>query len=96
MMSSMISVQCRDMMMIFVTDGLCPFHIRYAITGASGTDWEYLPRSSPADGSRLLVLNPLGWSEPLRDILALRCSSARSPPRNVEALLLLQWPGPGM
>ncbi len=61
-----------------------------------------LARSSPADRSRLLVLedlDPLGQSVPLRDCLhALSCSSTRHTPRNVvfSCLILLHWPGPGM
>jgi hypothetical protein len=43
------------------------------------------PRSSPADGSSLLVLDPLGRSVLLRDCLdALSCVPTRRTPRNVQ------------
>jgi hypothetical protein len=61
--------------------------------------WAHCPRSSTADGSRLLVLDPLGQSVLLCDCLhALSCCLTRLTPRNVEFsfLPLLQWPGPGM
>ena len=47
--------------------------------------WAHRPRSSPADGSRLLVLHPLGRSVLLRDCLdALPCCPTHSTPRNVQ------------
>jgi hypothetical protein len=47
--------------------------------------WAHRPRSSPADGSSLLVLNPLGRSVLLSDCLdALSCVPTRRTPRNVQ------------
>jgi hypothetical protein len=47
--------------------------------------WAHRPRSSPADGSSLLVLDPLGRSVLLRDCLdALSCVPTRRTPRNAQ------------
>ena len=73
----------------------------FSISGKICLTWgrwaPHWPCSSHADGSHLLVLDPLGRSVLLRASLdALSCWSSAQKAVPKLCLLLMQWPGPGM